>query len=156
MANVNHSTLTGSFLHEPKGVAAAGSGTVYIANGSGSGVWTNPQTVVPLTLTGVIDDISTASTIYFGIPYAGTIEKVVTVLEGAISGSDATITVKNASAASMGTITVANSSSAAGDVDTLSPSSNNSISANSFMTVETDGASTGHKNLFITVTLDRT
>ena len=34
MANVNHSTLTGSFLHEPKGVAAAGSGTVYIANGS--------------------------------------------------------------------------------------------------------------------------
>mgnify|MGYP003643080086 CR=1 FL=1 len=153
MANVNHSTLTGSFLHEPKGVAAAGSGTVYIANGSGSGVWTNPQTVVPLTLTGVIDDISTASTIYFGIPYAGTIEKV---LEGAISGSDSTITVKNASAASMGTITVANSSSAAGDVDTLSPSTNNSISANSFMTVETDGASSGHKNLFITVTLDRT
>ena len=45
----------------------------------------------------------------------------------------------------MGTITVANSSSAAGDVDTLSPSTNNSISANSFMTVETNGASTGHK-----------
>ena len=39
MANVTHSSLTGSDLHEPKGVAAASSGEVYIANGSGSGHW---------------------------------------------------------------------------------------------------------------------
>lgn len=39
MANVNHSTLTDPYLHEPKGVAAASSGDVYIANGSGSGSW---------------------------------------------------------------------------------------------------------------------
>tara|TARA_R110000772_G_scaffold30437_2_gene75469 strand:- start:1021 stop:1599 length:579 start_codon:yes stop_codon:yes gene_type:complete len=39
MANVEHSILTGSALHEPKGAAAAGSGQVYVANGSGSGVW---------------------------------------------------------------------------------------------------------------------
>ena len=37
MANVNHSTLTDPFLHEPKGVAAASSGDVYVADGSGSG-----------------------------------------------------------------------------------------------------------------------
>ncbi len=41
MANVNHSTLTDPFLHEPKGVAAASSGDVYLANGSGSGAWTS-------------------------------------------------------------------------------------------------------------------
>ena len=40
MANVNHSTLTDPYLHEPKGAASASSGEVYIANGSGSGVWT--------------------------------------------------------------------------------------------------------------------
>lgn len=39
MANVNHSTLTDPYLHEPKGVAAASSGTVYVANGAGSGSW---------------------------------------------------------------------------------------------------------------------
>lgn len=39
MANVEHSTLTGSALHEPKGAATANSGEVYVADGSGSGVW---------------------------------------------------------------------------------------------------------------------
>ena len=39
MANVNHSTLTDPYLHEPKGVAAASAGEVYIANGAGSGDW---------------------------------------------------------------------------------------------------------------------
>ena len=40
MANVNHSTLSDPYLHEPKGVASASSGDVYLANGSGSGTWT--------------------------------------------------------------------------------------------------------------------
>lgn len=41
MANVNHSSLTGSKLHEPKGVATAPSGQVYVSNGdSTSGTWT--------------------------------------------------------------------------------------------------------------------
>lgn len=48
MTTVAHSTLTGSDLHEPKGAAAASSGTVYVANGSGSGVWT-AQAVPALT-----------------------------------------------------------------------------------------------------------
>jgi hypothetical protein len=39
MANVAHSTLTGSNLHEPKGVAAATANTVYVADGAGSGAW---------------------------------------------------------------------------------------------------------------------
>lgn len=39
MANVQHSVLTGSALHEPKGAAGANSGSVYVANGSGSGTW---------------------------------------------------------------------------------------------------------------------
>lgn len=41
IANVAHSSLTGSNLHEPKGIATAGSGEVYLANGAGSGTWTS-------------------------------------------------------------------------------------------------------------------
>lgn len=36
---VDHASLTGSALHEPKGVATATAKTVYVANGSGSGSW---------------------------------------------------------------------------------------------------------------------
>lgn len=34
-----HKNLTGAQLHEPKGVEKAGTDTVYIADGEGSGVW---------------------------------------------------------------------------------------------------------------------
>jgi len=39
MANVTHSSLTGSDLHEPKGVASASAGKVYISLGTGTGHW---------------------------------------------------------------------------------------------------------------------
>jgi len=39
MANINHSTLTDPYLHEPKGAAAAANGKVYVADGAGSGTW---------------------------------------------------------------------------------------------------------------------
>lgn len=39
MANVKHSTLTGSDLHEPKGISTASTGDIYIADGAGSGEW---------------------------------------------------------------------------------------------------------------------
>lgn len=42
MANVTHASLTGADLHEPKGVSAASSGQVYVADGAGSGTWTTP------------------------------------------------------------------------------------------------------------------
>ena len=39
MVNVNHSTLTDPYLHEPKGVSSASASEIYVANGSGSGAW---------------------------------------------------------------------------------------------------------------------
>lgn len=41
MANVNHSSLTDPYIHEPKGIASASNRTVYIADGAGSGAWKN-------------------------------------------------------------------------------------------------------------------
>ena len=39
MADLDHSVLSGSNLHEPKGVAAAVANRVYVSNGTGSGSW---------------------------------------------------------------------------------------------------------------------
>lgn len=44
MANVAHSTITDPNIHEPKGVATANDGEVYIANGSASGAWGKKET----------------------------------------------------------------------------------------------------------------
>jgi hypothetical protein len=54
----------------------------------------------------------------------------------------------------MGTITVAYTSSAAGDVDTLAPSSNNTVTDDDYITVETNGGSTTARKLWVTVIVD--
>lgn len=142
-----HSALTGADLHEPKGVAATAAGKVYLSDGLGSGSWVVP----PYTLTTRLDDVSTASTVYIPIPFAGTVTKVVTVLEGSLTTANATVTVKNAAGSSMGTLTITQSGSAAGDIDTLTPVSNNTVTNDSRISVETDGASDTTRKLFVTV-----
>lgn len=49
MTDSVHASLTGSDLHESKGVATALSGEVYVADGAGSGVWTPAASVVTNT-----------------------------------------------------------------------------------------------------------
>ena len=150
MANVNHSTLADQYLHEPKGVVSASSGDVYLANGSGSGTWTSRQSM----LTVQFPDISTASNLYVPIPYAGTITKIQSVLTGAISGGDAVFTVTNSSGSSMGTLTITQSGSAAGDVDTLTPSSNNTVTAGTFIKIACAGAPSSHVETCIVICVD--
>ena len=155
MANVNHSSLTDPYLHEPKGVATATSGDVYVANGSGSGAWTAKQTLIELSIEGYLEDVSSVEKVYVPIPFAGTVSKVLTVLEAAISSSNSIVTVKNSAGSSMGTLTITASGSAAGDIDILSPTSNNTVTSDSFITIESDGGSTNTAKLRFVVVLDR-
>lgn len=127
MPTVQHSALSFTELHEPSSYM----------------------------ITSLLDDISTASTIYVPIPYAGTVAKVITVIAGAFSTANDTIDVKNSAGSSMGTLTITQSGSAAGDVDTLAPSTNNTVTADDFITVETNGASTDTTKLWFTVVIDR-
>lgn len=41
----SHKILTDPELHEPKGVSSASANTVYVSNGSGSGVWTTTSSL---------------------------------------------------------------------------------------------------------------
>ena len=151
MANVTHSSLTGANLHEPKGVATATSNEVYVANGTGSGTWSPIQHV----LISYLEDVSTAETVYIPIPFAGTITKVTSVLTNAITVANSTVTIKNSAGTSMGTMTIAYSGSAAGDIDSNSSLTNNTVTANSFITIETDGASNTSAKLWLSIVLDR-
>ena len=151
MANVNHSSLTDPYLHEPKGVAAASVGKVYVANGSGSGTWQDHRRSV---FTVHFTIISSAQNIYVPIPFAGTVSRVTSVLAGAISGGDVTVTVKNSASASMGTLTITQSGSASGDVDTLNPSSNNTATDNDYLLVQSNGGASSHVDFIISIVVE--
>jgi hypothetical protein len=51
MSNVAHANMSGSNVHEPKGIETATSGQAYLADGLASGAWT---TISGLSLTGAI------------------------------------------------------------------------------------------------------
>lgn len=53
-----HRDLTGSDLHEPKGIEDASSGQLYVADGSGSGAWTSLTVTLPV---GMIADYAGSS-----------------------------------------------------------------------------------------------
>lgn len=147
-----HVDLTDPELHEPKGVAAATSGTVYVANGSGSGSWATKKGYY--TITHHIEDISVAGDHYVPIPKAGTVVNVTSVIEDAIATADLVLTIYNSAAASMGTITVTQSGSAAGDVDALAPASNNTVTLNDYVRIASDGGPTAHVSTSLTVLVE--
>lgn len=166
MANVQHSTLTGADLHELKGAASAAADTVPVADGSGSTSFEKISTssidtssifrTNKLTLTVRFPDISTAGSIYVPIPVACTVSLIYTALQTAITGADAVLTFRNHAGNSMGTITVAFTGAAAGDVDTLTPSSNNTFSAGERMKIDSDGASSTSADSVIVIELTQT
>lgn len=161
-----HSSLAEAELHENKGVSTAANNTVATSNGSGATVWEkiatdhiNTSSIFNINkayVTLVIPDVSTASTVYFYVPFAGTLATVGTVLESAITAADSTINVKNNGGSSAGTITIAHTGSAAGDIDSLTPVSNNTFTAGQRLSIETDGASNGSAKLFVTLVFNIT
>lgn len=174
---IAHSALTGSELHEPKGADSATAGTVLTADGAGGTSFDAPVVdaadgsagEVPVadgagdvvwsprfyTITGKISNISTAETQYVAIPYSGNVVSVVGVLSAAISTADATITVKDNAGNTMTAITVANAASAAGDVDSGTPASNQDVTDNDYLTVETDGGSSNNAEWNFTIVIER-
>jgi len=146
-----HASLTGADLHEPKGAAAASANTVYTANGSGSGTWQkvkdssiDTSTIFNINhdfITVSLADVSAPSAILIPISRSCTLSKVTSVIGGAITVADSTITVLKKGGLTTGTLTISYTGSAEGDIDTLTPVSNNTYVAGDWIKISTDGAS---------------
>jgi len=86
-----HNTLTGSSLHEPKGVATASAGEVYTSDGLGSGAWSvapgfyNTKVIVR-DISDLPDPVSGNITLVAGTTY---------ILDGSISLGANTLTYSN-------------------------------------------------------------
>jgi hypothetical protein len=106
------------------------------------------------TLTTRIADISVASSAWVVSPIHGKVVKVYSVIDGAITVADATLTPKiGGTSMTNGAITVAYSGSAAGDVDSSDPDANNEVAAGEAIEVATDGGSTGSVAAEITLVI---
>lgn len=150
----HHKDLTGGDLHEPKGIATATSGTVYVADGSGSGAWTARSGNV-YAITRTFDDVSTASDMYIGIPANGTISYIIGVLDAAITVANASVTFSiGGVAVDSSTLTVTQSGSAAGSSFTSTPSGHNTVVKGNVLKISTDGASTTVAKFTVTVLIN--
>lgn len=143
-----HKDLTGTNLHEPKGAAAASADTVYVANGSGSGVWekvtldsidtstiknTNKE-----SLTYSFTDIGTAGSTFYPVTRTCSITTIYVTIDLVTATAATVITFRNDAGNSMGTISIP-SATAAGTVFSLTPISNNTFTAGQKFQIETDG-----------------
>ena len=107
-------------------------------------------------LTAEIEDISTASSTFVAVPDGGKIIKIITALQGAISGADAGLSIESGGVAvTGGGITVAHSGSAAGTVDSSVPTALNRVEEDGTIEILTDGASTGAKKCLVTFVIRR-
>lgn len=161
-----HQDLTGADLHEPKGVASAASGRVYVADGAGSGTWkkittseldlTNMQNPNTIYLTGVIADVSTASFILIPVPDNCIFVSARLVLGGVIAGADSIVSLTRNDGSSFGSnVTVAFTGSAEGTGFNFTATTNTSITGPGYIKIATDGGSTNLIPLYVTVKLTR-
>jgi len=107
-------------------------------------------------ITAEIEDVSTTSSTFVAIPDNGKVVKILTALQGAITGANAAITFEiGGTAMTSSAITVAYSGSAAGDVDTSKPSAANNVLEGGTIEIITDGGSTGTAKLLVTFVIRR-
>lgn len=120
------------------------------------GVVSSAAEVDQFVLTGEIADISSAGSSWVVSPYAGTIEKIYTVIDGAITVGNAAITFEiDGTAVTDAGITIAHSESGAGTVDSSEPSAKNSVDAGDAIEIITDGGSTDAAKAVVVLVMQR-
>lgn len=92
-----------------------------------------------------IADLSADADYYLVIPRACTLSKLWSVIDGAVGTADVTITPLKVGGSAMtsGAITITQSGSAAGDVDSATPSANNTFTAGSVLKLTVAGGGAG-------------
>ena len=105
-------------------------------------------------ISAVIEDISTAQTVYIPMSMAGIVTRVDTVLGGTIATANAAISLTTSSDQGMANLTVAFSGSGAGDVDSDTSINNDAVTAGTYLKLTTDGASTNAVPLYVSILVD--
>lgn len=73
---IEHNVITDPYIHEPKGIAAASSGKVYVSDGAGSGAWTTQGTkYITLVISNQVSGSGTQAN-QVPVPIAGTLVRV--------------------------------------------------------------------------------
>lgn len=148
-----HKDLTGSDLHEPKGVSSASGNTTYFANGSGSGTWRkvvagdiDTSSVFSLNkalITLQFEDIADTETLLVPLTSNMTLTKITFVLHGAITAANSIVTVTKNSATAVGSQTITYSGSGEGTTFTLTTFTNNTFAPGDYLKLVSDGGATG-------------
>ena len=98
-----------------------------------------------------LDNISVPSSSCFVVaPKAGTVTKITSIIDGSITVNDATISANVHGTNITDTLIIATGSDAA-TIDTMTPSDNNTINANEYIKLTTDGLSTGEVKAVFTI-----
>lgn len=143
-----HRDLTGDELHEPKGIDTAPAGTVYEADGVGSGEWVDRHegnlTRNKYWLKGRIPDVSTPNSHdFFFIPVKSKIISLSAVLEGTITTANATLTIYVNGVAFTDTLLIPFAGSTAGSAFNVNALTANVLNPGVVLEVRSDGASDG-------------
>lgn len=104
-----------------------------------------------------IADGSADATYQLVAPHAGTISKIYSVIDAAVSTADITITANiGVTAVTNGVVTIATAASAAGDIDSATPTAANVITAGAAINlVVAGGGSGGSPRIHVAVVISR-
>lgn len=143
-----HANLTGADLHEPKGVAGAAAGRVYVSNGTGSGAWTDRYEGHLIRnlywRDGTIPDVSTPSSkCWIYIPVQSELVKITCLLDASITTADSILSLYVNGVLFGTTLTVPQAGSVAGTLASVTVGTTNTIPAGSVIEVRSDGGATG-------------
>ena len=123
--------------------AVTGYATLIVqANAAGVIDTYNSNATNKIYLTVTMADLSTASSVWVVCPVAATYTKMWSVINAALTTTDATVTTEIAGTlVTNGGLTVTQASSAAGDVDTATPTGANTLTAGQALEIITNGSS---------------
>lgn len=147
-----HRDIPDAERHEPKGISTALEGQVYRSNGSASGQWKDDI----ISISGVITDVSTASSVLIPIPVDCIVINIKAVLGSAITLADSNITVtRGGDSATIATFVVPFTDSGEGTTINTNPISNETllVDTHNYIKVATDGGSTDVAKLYVTIKL---
>lgn len=140
--------VAGDVIHASLDIDGTPAFKSYVVSVGGGDVTIQPAAnltfAAAYTLVVDIADLSAEAAYYVVAPIAGTIRKIYSAIDGAVSTADVTITASIGGVdVTNGVVTIATAGSAAGDVDVATPSAANALTAGQALKLLVSGGGSG-------------